>query len=287
MSQYLQFFIAGLTMGSIYALIAFGFALVYRTTTSINLAHGEFCMLGAMVAISAMAVLHMPLWAALLISIVLIALLGLLIEHIVIGPSLALGPITILMITIGLALTLEGMAILIWGEDFYRFPPFSRGTSITFFGAAIPLQTLWILGTVLLLSFLFWLFFNKSTLGIAMRASSENPLGASLVGIKRDTMVKLAFVFTAALGAIGGMLIGPFIYVNYVVGMILTIKGFVAAIIGGIKSNLGVIVGGLTLGMLESFAAGLLPSEYKDVIALLLVIVLLCLRPGGLIGESH
>ena len=287
MSQYLQFFISGLTTGSIYALIAFGFALVYRTTKIINLAHGELCMLGAMVAISTLAVFHPPLWVAFLASMAVIALLGLLIERIIIRPSLTAGPINALMVTIALAIVIQGGAMMIWGEDAYRFPYFTGGTPIMFLGAAILPQALWTLGSAILISVLFWLFFNKTQLGIAMRACSDDPLGASLVGINRYSMVKLAFVLAAVLGAISGMLVAPLVYVTYFVGITLTIKGFVAAIVGGINRNLGVITGGLALGMLESFTAGLLPSEYKEVFTLLLVIILLCLRPSGIIGESR
>ncbi|HLB11439.1 MAG TPA: branched-chain amino acid ABC transporter permease, partial [Dehalococcoidia bacterium] len=127
-------------------------------------------------------------------------------------------------------------------------------------------------------------FFDRTIMGTAMRASAENPLAASLVGIDPRRMTMLAFVLSAGVGAVAGVLIAPIVFMSFMSGITITVKGFVAAVVGGINNNLGVVVGGLTLGLLESFTAGLLPSQYKDVITLGLLIVLLCLRPNGILG---
>ena len=283
--QILQFLISGLTLGAIYALIAFSFSLVFRTTRIMNIAQGEFSMLGGMVAIALIG-LALPMFLSVLAAIVLVAIVGLIVERLVIRRVRTFPRMMIIMITIGLSMTIQGLAVVLWGQDSYLLPHLSGSDPIQVLGAAILPQTIWILGISAALSVLFWLFLDRTMLGLAMRASAENRLAASLVGINPIRVVQLSFVFGASIGALAGVLIAPIVFMNFISGVLLTIKGIVAAIVGGIDSNQGAVVGGLAVGLSESMAAGIFPSMYKDVIALLILLVVLCAMPKGIIRGS-
>jgi branched-chain amino acid transport system permease protein len=283
--QILQFLISGLTLGAIYALIAFSFSLVFRTTRIMNIAQGEFSMLGGMVAIALIG-LALPMFLSVLAAIVLVAIVGLIVERLVIRRVRTFPRMMIIMITIGLSMTIQGLAVVLWGQDSYLLPHLSGSDPIQVLGAAILPQTIWILGISAALSVLFWLFLDRTMLGLAMRASAENRLAASLVGINPIRVVQLSFVFGASIGALAGVLIAPIVFMNFISGVLLTIKGIVAAIVGGIDSNQGAVVGGLAVGLAESMAAGIFPSMYKDVIALLILLVVLCAMPKGIIRGS-
>jgi branched-chain amino acid transport system permease protein len=284
-SQVLQFLISGLTLGAIYALIAFSFSLVFRTTRIMNIAQGEFSMLGGMTAI-ALVGLALPMFISVPAAIVLVAVIGLIIERLVIRRVRTFPRMMIIMITIGLSMTIQGFAVVFWGQDSYLLPHLSGSDPIQVLGAAILPQTIWILGISAALSILFWFFLDRTMLGLAMRASAENRLAASLVGINPIRVVQLSFVFGASIGALAGVLIAPIVFMNFLSGVLLTIKGIVAAIVGGIESNVGAVVGGLALGLAESMAAGVFPSMFKDVIALFILLVVLCAMPKGIIRGS-
>lgn len=286
-SQVLQFFLAGLTLGSIYALVGFSVALVHRASNIMNLAQGEFSMLGAMTAIYLTSVLKMPIVPALAVAVVLGSMAGLLLERLAIRPALHFPTIMVVMVTVGAAIALEGFAVVVWGRDSFTLTPFSGQDPIPVFGATILPQALWILGVGIVLSAFFWVFFEKTTIGLAMRASAENRTAAALLGIEEERMKMLAFGLSAGVAALAGILIAPIVFTSFLTGLMITIKGSVAAVLGGINSNVGVILGGLILGMLESLSAGFLPSLYKDVIAVLLLLILLCLKPKGIIGERR
>jgi branched-chain amino acid transport system permease protein len=282
LAQVLQFLISGLTLGAIYALIAFSFSLVFRTTRIMNIAQGDFSMLGAMAAIALVGA-ALPMFVAVPAAIILVAIVGLLIERVVIRRVLAFPRMMIVMITIGLSMTIQGLAAVLWGPDSYSLPHLSGADPIAFQGAAILPQTLWILGISAALSIAFLFFFDKTMIGLAMRASAENRLAASLVGVNPKRVVQLSFVFGASIGALAGVLVAPIVFMNFTIGVLLTTKGIVASIVGGIETNAGAIVGGLAVGLVESLAAGIFPSMYKDVIALFILLVVLCAMPKGII----
>ncbi len=286
-AQLLQFLLAGLTSGSVYALVAFGLGLIYRTTSILSIAQGEFSMMGAMVAIFLTAKAGLPLPLAFLVALVVTSLAGLVMERFSVRPARGYPTLVIVVMTVGVAMAFEGLVAATIGRDSYILQPFSGDQPIQFMGAAVLPQALWVLGVGILLSAAFWFFFSRTALGIAMRASAENPLGASLVGIRVDRMVMGAFILSAAVGATAGVLIAPIVFTNFLTGLSLTLKGCVAAVLGGINSNVGVILGGLVLGLLESFVAGLFPSMYREVITMGLLLVLLCAMPFGLLGERH
>ncbi len=286
-SQLLQFLLAGLTLGSIYALVGFSVALVHRASNVLNLAQGEFSMLAAMTAIYMTTVLKAPLVLAIIIPVILGVMGGVVLERAVIRPAQKFPTVMVVMVTVGAAIALEGLAVVLWGPDSYSLAPFSGQDPLPVLGATILPQVLWILGVCIVLSLVFWYLFEKTTVGLSMRACAENPVAAELVGIERQRMTMLAFGLGAGVAAIAGIIIAPIVFTHFLVGLMLTVKGSIAAVLGGINSNLGVILGGFILGMMESLSAGLLPSLYKDVFVLLLLLILLCAKPSGFIAERR
>lgn len=279
----LQYFISGLTNGAIYALIALGFGIIFNTTTIINFAQGEFVMLGAMCAIS---IYHLApsLPLAFLGGVIIVSLVGLAFERLALRPVVAASPLTLIIITVGAGVFLKGVAMLLWGKESYTLPPFSGEAPLHLGPATILPQNLWVLGLMLALVLALEAFFRLTLTGKAMRACAYNLRAARLVGIAASRMVQLSFALSALLGAGAGILIAPLTLGVYDMGTMLGLKGFAAAIIGGLGSLLGGVLGGLLLGLAESFTSGLISSGYRDAVAFLLLLVVLFLRPRGLLG---
>jgi len=278
-----QYLISGLTSGAVYALIALGFGIIYNTTTIINFAQGEMVMLGALSAISIyQAVPSLPL--AFVGGIAAVALVGVLLERLALRPVRDPSPITLIIITVGAAVLIKGVAMLVWGKEAYTLPPFSGDTPFHLGTATILPQNLWVLGLTLVLVAALEAFFRLTLVGKAMRACAYNPRAARLVGIAAGRMVQLSFGLSAALGAGAGILIAPLTLGVYDMGTMLGLKGFSAAIIGGLGSLLGGVLGGLILGVAEALASGLISSGYRDAVAFLLLLIVLFLRPQGVVG---
>ena len=279
----LQYFISGLTNGAIYALIALGFGIIFNTTTIINFAQGEFVMLGAMCAIS---IYHLApsLPLAFLGGVIIVSLVGLAFERLALRPVVEASPLTLIIITVGAGVFLKGVAMLLWGKESYTLPPFSGEAPLHLGTATILPQNLWVLGLTLVLVLALEAFFRLTLMGKAMRACAYNLRAARLVGIAASRMVQLSFALSALLGAGAGILIAPLTLGVYDMGTMLGLKGFAAAIIGGLGSLLGGVLGGLLLGLAESFTSGLISSGYRDAVAFLLLLVVLFLRPRGLLG---
>jgi branched-chain amino acid transport system permease protein len=279
----LQYFISGLTNGAIYALIALGFGIIFNTTTIINFAQGEFVMLGAMCAIS---IYHLApsLPLAFLGGVIIVSLVGLAFERLALRPVGEASSLTLIIITVGAGVFLKGVAMLLWGKESYPLPPFSGEAPLHLGPATILPQNLWVLGLTLVLVLALEAFFRLTLMGKAMRACAYNPRAARLVGIPASRMVQLSFALSALLGAGAGILIAPLTLGVYDMGTMLGLKGFAAAIIGGLGSLLGGVLGGLLLGLAESFTSGLISSGYRDAVTFLLLLVVLFLRPRGLLG---
>lgn len=278
-----QYFISGLTNGAIYALIALGFGIIFNSTTIINFAQGEFVMLGAMCAISIYHLVpSLPL--AFAGGVIIVSLVGLVFERLALRPVGEASPLTLIIITVGAGVFLKGVAMLLWGKESYTLPPFSGEAPLHLGPATLLPQNLWVLGLTLVLVLALEAFFRLTLMGKAMRACAYNPRAARLVGIPASRMVQLSFALSALLGAGAGILIAPLTLGVYDMGTILGLKGFAAAIIGGLGSLLGGVLGGLLLGLAESFTSGLISSGYKDAVAFLLLLVVLFLRPRGLLG---
>ncbi len=283
--QLLQFLATGVTVGSIYALVGLGFALIYNASDVVNFAQGEFVMLGAMTTVALLNA-GLPLALAGVVATLLTALVGLLLERFAIEPAAGASVVSTIIITIGAAIFLRGGVLLLWGKGFHTLPPFTGDTPIQFWGATLLPQSLWVLGITALLVALVRAFFNRTLLGKALLACSFNRNAAQLVGINVRVMLRLAYALSAALGALAGLLIAPITFTSYEAGVMLGLKGFSAAIVGGIGNPMGAVAGGLLLGVLESLGAGLISSGYKDAIAFLFVLMVLFFEPTGLFGHK-
>jgi len=280
-----QLLVTGITVGSLYALIGLGFALIYNASDVVNFAQGEFVMLGAMTAIALLKFgLPLPL-AALLATLATVAI-GLLLERFAIEPAASTSVVTTIIITIGAAIFLRGAALLLWGKDFHALPAFSGDTPLKLGSATLLPQSLWVLGVTALLVMMVRIFFDHTLLGKALLACSFNRVAAQAVGINVKIMLGLAYGLSAGLGAIAGILIAPITFSSYEAGAMLGLKGFSAAIVGGIGNPMGAVAGGVLLGVLESLGAGLISSGYKDAIAFVFVLMVLFFEPTGLFGHK-
>lgn len=282
-AQSMQFLAAGLTAGAIYALVALGFSIIYNASRVINFAQGEFVMIGGMSAVSLVAT-GLPMAVALPAAIAIAAAVGLLLERLAVGRARDADVVTLIIITIGASIFLRGLAQIVWDKRIHALAPLSGDAPIAVLGATILPQSLWVLAvTVAIVAALSW-FFNRTRLGKAMLATSHNRLAAQLVGIDVRSVLFASFGLAAALGAVAGVLTAPITFTAYDVGTMLGLKGFAAAILGGLGSFPGAIVGGLALGLLESLGAGYVSSAYKDVIAFVIILAVLFFRPEGIVG---
>jgi branched-chain amino acid transport system permease protein len=289
--QYAQFVLDGIRGGTIYALIAMGFVAVFNVTGVINFAQGAFVMLGAMLAVavydSALALPPAPKLAlAGLAGVLGTALIGLLVERLTIYPARRSSPLTLIIITVGSYIALQGLALLAWGSQAYALPAFSTleiaDKTIRAAGLVIKAQSFWIWGTTALVLLGLAYFFERTLTGKALRACAVNRRGARLMGISVSRMSLVAFGMAAALGAIGGIVVAPTTRPSYDMGLALGLKGFVAAVMGGMVSTPGAVLGGLLLGVLENLAAGVTKAGLKDVFAFILLILVLLYRPHGI-----
>lgn len=284
-SQLLQYVITGITIGSVYAMVAIGFNIIYNVTEIINLAQGEFVMLGGLVMVFLHVSLGLPLVIAFGATVLVVTLVGLLLDRLAIRPIRQPSVLTLIIATIAASIIIKGTAMLIWGKDPFDLPAFSGRTPILIGGATIQPQYLWVIGFLVVTVIGLTLFFNKTIVGKAMSACADNADAARLVGINVQHMVLLSFALSAAIGAVAGLTMTPIALMEYDRGAMLAVKGFGAAILGGLGSFPGAICGGLILGLIESLGAGLLSSGYKDAYALVVLLAVLFLRPSGILGN--
>jgi branched-chain amino acid transport system permease protein len=283
---WLQFIAAGVTAGAIYALVALGFSIVYNASHAINFAQGEFVMIGGMSAVSLVAT-GLPLWLAVPMALLATGVVGVAVQKLAIEPAQRSGRadvVTLIIITIGVSLFLRGAAQVAWDKRIHALPAFSGSDPIAIGGATIVPQSLWVLGGAALAVLALGWFFNRTLFGKAMRATAHNLLAARLMGIHTRSVMLVSFALAAMLGALGGVLVAPITFTSYDIGVMLGLKGFAAAMLGGLGSFGGAVVGGLLLGLLESLGAGFVSSAYKDAIAFVVILAVLFFLPGGLFG---
>ena len=286
-SQIIQFLLTGITIGTIYGMVGLGFNIIYNATGIINFAQGEFVMLGGMFMIWFTMMLKIPMIAGFFLSVVAVTIIGGIFERLAIYPLKKPSVLILIMITLAGSIILKGSAMLFWGKETFTLPHFSGEEPFYLFGATILPQTLWVLAIMGVVVIILAIFFNFTMLGKAMRACAVNPTAASLVGISVKKMVLLSFALSAALGAIAGIIITPIALMEYDRGAILALKGFAAAVLGGLGNGAGAVVAGLLIGILESLGAGLISSGYKDAIALFVLLLVLFVKPSGLFGVSE
>ncbi len=286
MDHLAQFIVAGLTTGSIYALIALGFCVIHNATGIVNFAQGDFISLGGLVIFTLLMGLKVPLIIAFPISVIAVTIVGALLERVAIRPARSRSIVILVFITIGASIFMRGVFKILWGKNQMGLPPFSGETPINFAGATLMPQNLWIFGITLISVIGLHFFFSRTRLGKAMRATACNPRAASLMGVNVNSMVLLSFALSGALGAIAGIIIVPITTLSFDIGVMLGLKGFAAAVLGGYGNSLGAVLGGLLLGVLESVGAGVISSTYKDVIAFGILLLVLFIKPSGLLGRG-
>ncbi len=286
MDQFIQYLFAGLTMGVIYALTAVGFNLIYNATGVVNFAQGELVMLGAMFLYTLQEVLHWPPFISLPMVFFLGAMVGVIFELTVVKPLLRLGIITVIIGTIGASVFLKGAAMLVWGKNALSVSVLLSEKPTSILGANVNTQVLVVLAVTSIVVLFLWYFVGYTMVGRAIKACSINTLAAKLSGIPVEGMITISFCLSGGLSALAGGLIAPITLAEYDMGTMLALKGFCAAIIGGMGNNTGALIGGLLLGIMEGMSAGYLSSAYKDALAFLILILVLFWRPEGLITRG-
>ena len=284
--QIFQFILSGLTTGSTYALVAIGFSLIHNATGIVNFAQGEFVMLGGMFMITFYSLLRLPMALAFVLTIICVAAIGFLLERGPINRARSKEILILVMVTVGASISIKGLSMMIWGKNPMTLPPFSGENPLIFLGAAIMPQSIWIFGITLLVVIALSYFFRGTMTGKAMRAVAASRKTALLSGISVDRMILLSFTLSGALGAAAGVILTPITTTSYDVGVMMGLKGFSAAILGGYGSMPGAVIGGLLLGVLESLGAGLISSEYKDALAFLILLIVLFFKPTGILGKG-
>jgi branched-chain amino acid transport system permease protein len=283
----LQYLVAGLTYGAIYAVVAIGFNIVYSATGIINFAQGEFVMLGGMIAVSLLP--HVPLPLAVAGAVAATAAVGALVEVALLRWLWKPTVLRMVVITIGASILLREGALFLWGEGVRSLPYFTGDevASVGLLGARVSPQVFWVLGTVaLVVGALEW-FYRRTLLGWEMRACAANKDAAALCGVPVRRLVSLSFAMAAGIGALAGAVVSPITYTSYAAGGPLAIKGFTVAILGGLGNSGGAVAAGLGLGVAESFAVSVLPAAYKDVVTLSLLLGVLVVRPSGLFSSGE
>ncbi len=284
--QALQYLFSGVTKGSIYAVVAIGFNLIYNATGVLNFAQGEFVMLGGMVAIT---LAHfVPLPTAVVGAVLIVAIFGCLLEIALFRRLRRHSILHMIIITIGLSILIQEAALHIWDEKPHSLPYFSGSSvsSVKFFGAAMSPQVVWVFGTMAVMVALLHVFLHHTLRGRAMRACSSNPDAAMLSGINLWNMRTLSFGLSAGIGALAGAVTSPITMSKYDMGAALAIKGFAAAIVGGLGNPMGAVVGGLLVGILEAYSVPAVGAAYQDATALIVLLLVLFVRPRGLFGSS-
>jgi branched-chain amino acid transport system permease protein len=282
LTVFLQFLFSGLTVGAVYALVGIGFNITYNATSIINLAQGEFVVIGGLMMWFFAESLKLPFLVSIALTICSAGLVGLLMERLTIKPLKNPDLLLMIMITVAVSIVLRGVLMFSFGKDPYVYPSFTEGEPLSIYGAIIQQQTLWVIGITGFCIILLFFFFKKTMVGKAMLACAVNPTAAKLVGINVSRMVMLSFVLSAVVGAIGGMAITPISLMEYDKGPMLAVKGFCAAIMGGLGTNRGAVIGGFIIGILESMTAGYIHSGLKDAVALIILLLILFFKPAGI-----
>jgi branched-chain amino acid transport system permease protein len=286
LSQWLQLAISGIVTGAIYALVGLGYVTIYRTSRVVNFAQGSFVMLGALITYSLLMERGLPFWLAGIISVAAVVGIAVAMYFLVVAPIIKVSLVSMILVTIGVSLLLENLALVKWGGYGLGIPAFPGDRTLHVWKLTFEVQNIWVIGVAALIFVGLWLLSSHTRVGKRMTATASDPLSASLSGVSTTRMVVLAFVISAAIGAIGGICVGSISPMSYASGGVLGLAGFIAAIVGGWGSSSGAIVGGLTVGLAESLAMGFLPGGYRSAVAYVLLIVILYFRPSGILGSG-
>ena len=295
MEQFLQQLLNGLAVGGIYALVALGYTMVYGVLKLINFAHGDLFTIGAYLGLTLLVSCGIaglfPLFAALLVGFILVALLvaliGYLLERIAYRPLRNAGRLSAVVSALGASIFFQNAVMLIYEPRVYVFPDYLRPTfTLSLFGYTFPGIRLFIVATSILLMFLLWAFIQKTRVGTAIQAVAIDQAASRLVGIHVNRIISLVFLIGPALGGVAGLMVGLYYgQIDFTMGWGYGLKAFIAAILGGIGNIPGAMLGGFLLGVIEAMAAGYISMAWKDAIAFFVLIIILIVRPTGILGE--
>jgi len=286
MEQFSNLLLSGLSTGSVYALVALGFNIIFKSTGAINFAQGEWVMMGGMIAAAAYAA-SMPLGLAILTSILLVVVLAVFAERFIVRRLSVQSPLSVTLIMIAVAICTKSLVMMVLGKNPFALPGFSGSTPVELLGMRVHPQTFWIVGVCGAVMLATHWFFEHTIVGRAMRAVAAQPDAAALCGIEPRMALALSFALAAAVGAVAGVIITPMTLTSFDHGTVLGFKGFSAAMLGGLGSLPGAFLGGILLGLLEALAGGWISSHFKDAVAFVALLATLFLRPAGLLGRGE
>lgn len=284
MVKWIQLVVTGLTVGSIYSLIALGYVTIYRTSRIVNLAQGAFVMFGAFFTFSFLDELGLPYWLSAILGIVCVVILSVGVYLVVLKPLIKVSLVSIILATIALSILFENFILLRYGGHGQGLPAFTGHEAIFIGDVAVFRQSLWVIGLMILVLVGLFALNSFTRIGKQMTATADDPEAAGLSGVSTGRMVMLAFAISAAIGALGGIAVSPINAMSYLSGGMFTLHGFVAAVLGGWGSSTGAVVGGLALGLIQSLVTGFVAAGWQDAIAFAILIAVLYFRPAGLLG---
>jgi len=278
-----QFLAGGLAIGAVYGLIAAGFSLIYNASRVINFAQGQFVVYGGLLAVSVVG-LGWPRTIGLPVVVVLCVVLGAALQAVLTTARKGSNELTFVMVTIGIGMALQGLAHQAWGTDYLTYTLYPDA-GVRIGGAFLNVATLTIVAVTVAVCVALWAFLYRSIWGKAMRACAADPRVAQTVGIQPRRMILLAYIASAGLGGLAGVLVTPPLMMSSEYGVLLTIKGFTAAIVGGLTNPFGAVIGGVLLGLFEGLCVGMVSSDFQDAYAFIALMIVLLLRPQGLFGQ--
>ena len=283
MTELLGYLLSGITIGFIYTLVGLGFTVIYNSSGIINFSQGEFVMAGGMASVF-LIYAGLPLGVAFLLAILITSMIGIVLWKLT-NLSKDSSHISLIILTLGYAILLRGLAQVVFDKELHTMPSFVGDGAFELFNTTLTYQALLVIIASIIIVIALYIFFKKTKTGKAMVAVSDNVDSAKLMGINIKKILILNFAISATIASIGGILLTPITSTNYEIGIMLGLKGFCAAIIGGLGNPFGSVAGGLILGILESLVAGYISSEYKDAVAFVVLLAILFFMPGGIFGN--
>lgn len=282
----LQLVVSGLALGSIYALVALSLVLINKATDVVNFAQGEMAMFGTFLAFAALTVFKLPLLVIVLLAFPIGLAIGALTERIVMRPLIGSPPVNALIVTIGLWMIFHHVAGWIWGYDPYRFPSLFSGEPISIGGARVSQASIGTIAVALAAMAALYLFFEHTRLGTGMRAASMNRRAAQLMGVRVDRVALLSWALATGLSMVSGILVAPLTFLDFEMMVMVLLKAFAGAVLGGFNSLPGAVLGCLAIGVAENLFGAFISTSFKDTFAFLIIVLVLMVRPTGLFSRT-